>query len=148
MYATGVFCARDRHLSVPKNFLSLGGDGAHWAPARENFLKFCIHEHYLHAILMSKSCKFSIDFEQILKISNDWLKFWTNFFATMFLLYKKNVSKPKFSQKKFFFFESFMWYRLRSVATLIGSLIGNLLLPRENFEYFGYTMHICMSYLS
>ena len=36
-YAIGVFCARDRHLSVPKNFLSLGGGGPHWGPPRGNF---------------------------------------------------------------------------------------------------------------
>ena len=109
------------------------------------FLKFWIHEHYLHAILMSKSCKFSVDFEQIFKNFNWLIRILNKFFRNM--LYKKNVSKPKFSQKKIFFF----WFYVISIEEC-----GNFdwifdwqtFSAKWKFWIFWIHMHICMSYLS
>ena len=109
-----------------KTFWCLGGDGAHWAPARENFWNF----GYTSTIYMPFLCQNLANFQSIwtkfLKISVIWLKFWTNFFRIFYVIS----------------IEEWQWQLWLDLWLAI------FLLPRENSECFGYMMHICMSYSS
>ena len=77
-----VWWARSALVSAKKLF-EFGRWRSPLGAATGKFWNIWIHGHYLNVIFMSKCCKFSFEFEQILKNFSWLLKFWTNFFALL-----------------------------------------------------------------